>query len=84
MVEQTATFFEELSALDAFFLYAERPEAPLHIGAVYVFAGESQVAGGRGAQGIRRTLEERLHLVPRYRQRVRFRDRKSTRLNSSH
>jgi diacylglycerol O-acyltransferase / wax synthase len=73
MVEQTATFFEELTALDAFFLYAERPEAPLHIGAVYVFDGQPQVAGGRGAPGIRRTLEERIHLVPRYRQRVRFR-----------
>jgi diacylglycerol O-acyltransferase / wax synthase len=73
MVEETATFFEELTAVDAFFLYAERPEAPLHIGAVYVFEGEPQVAGRRGARGIRRTLEERLHLVPRYRQRVRFR-----------
>jgi diacylglycerol O-acyltransferase / wax synthase len=73
MVQETATFYEELTALDAFFLYAERPEAPLHIGAVYVFEGEPQVPGGRGARGIRRTLEERLHLVPRYRQRVRFR-----------
>jgi diacylglycerol O-acyltransferase / wax synthase len=73
MVQETATFFEELTALDAFFLYAERPEAPLHIGAVYIFEGEPRAAGGRGAQGIRRTLEERLHLVPRYRQRVRFR-----------
>jgi len=73
MVEETATFFEELTALDAFFLYAERPEAPLHIGAVYVFEAEPRGPGGRGAQGIRRTIEERLHLVPRYRQRVRFR-----------
>jgi diacylglycerol O-acyltransferase / wax synthase len=73
MVEETATFSEELTALDAFFLYAERAEAPLHIGAVYVFEGEPRVAGGRGALGIARTLEERLHLVPRYRQRVRFR-----------
>ena len=73
MAEETATFFEELTALDAFFLYAERDEAPLHIGAVYVFEGEPRVPGGRGAQGIARTLEERLHLVPRYRQRVRFR-----------
>src|SRR5215470_2859774 len=66
-------FFEELTALDAFFLYAEREEAPLHIGAVYVFEGQSRQSGGRGALGIARTLEERLHLVPRYRQRVRFR-----------
>lgn len=69
----TDTYPEELSALDAFFLYAEREEAPLHIGAVYLFEGGPRVAGGRGAQGIARTLEERLHLVPRYRQRVRFR-----------
>jgi diacylglycerol O-acyltransferase / wax synthase len=70
---ETDTHLEELSALDAFFLYAEREEAPLHIGAVYLFEGGSQVAGGRGAQGIAETLEARLHLVPRYRQRVRFR-----------
>lgn len=73
VAEQTATFFDELTALDAFYLYAERPEAPLHVGAVYVFEGVPGVPGGRGALGIRETLEERLHLVPRYRQRVRFR-----------
>jgi len=73
MAQETATFFEELTALDAFFLYAERPEAPLHIGAVYIFEGEPESPGGRGALGIRQTLEERLHMVPRYRQRVRFR-----------
>src|SRR5437588_1650708 len=66
-------FFEELTALDSFFLYAERPEAPLHVGAVYVFEGQPEAPGGRGAQGIAETLRERLHLVPRYRQRVRFR-----------
>jgi diacylglycerol O-acyltransferase / wax synthase len=69
----TATFHEELTALDAFFLYAERSEAPLHIGAVHIFEGEPRVPGGRGALGIAQTLQERLHRVPRYRQRVRFR-----------
>ncbi len=73
MAQETETFFEELTALDAFFLYAERSEAPLHVGAVYLFEGEPRVPGGRGALGIARTLEERLHLVPRYRQKVRFR-----------
>jgi len=68
-----AGFFEELTPLDSWFLYAERYEAPLHIGGVYVFEAEPRFAGGRGAQGIRETLEERLHLVPRYRQKVRFR-----------
>jgi diacylglycerol O-acyltransferase / wax synthase len=71
--DEAEPFYEDLSPLDAFFLYAERPEAPLHVGAVYIFEGRPQVRGGRGAQGIVRTLEERLHMVPRYRQRVRFR-----------
>ena len=64
------TFFEPLSGLDAWFLYAERYEAPLHIGATYIFEGTPQVRGGRGALGLARTIEERLHLVPRYRQKV--------------
>jgi diacylglycerol O-acyltransferase len=63
-------FFEPLSARDAWFLYAERPETPLDIGTVYVFEGGSQVPGGRGALGVEETIRERLHLVPRYRQRI--------------
>jgi diacylglycerol O-acyltransferase len=65
----TAAHHEPLSALDAWFLYAERPEAPLHIGGVYIFEGEA-AAGGRGALGIADTVAERIHLLPRYRQRV--------------
>src|SRR3989475_4393041 len=64
------TFFEPLSGLDAWFLYAERYEAPLHIGATYIFEGTPQVKGGRGALGLARTIEDRLHLGPRYRQKV--------------
>ena len=63
-------FFEPLSARDAWFLYAERPETPLDIGTVYVFEGGSRVAGGRGALGVEETIRERIHLVPRYRQRI--------------
>jgi diacylglycerol O-acyltransferase / wax synthase len=73
VAQETAAHFEELGALDAFFLYAERSEAPLHIGSVYIFEGGSRVPGGRGAAGVAQTIRERLHLVPRYRQRVRFR-----------
>ena len=62
--------YEPLSGLDAWFLYGERHEAPLHIGATYIFEGESRVKGGRGALGLAKTIEERLHLVPRYRQKV--------------
>jgi WS/DGAT/MGAT family acyltransferase len=35
-----------------------------------VFEGGSQLPGGRGALGIEETIKERIHLVPRYRQRI--------------
>jgi diacylglycerol O-acyltransferase / wax synthase len=66
----TDTHSEPLTGLDSWFLYGERHEAPLHIGATYVFEGTPQVKGGRGALGLAQTIEERLHLVPRYRQKV--------------
>jgi diacylglycerol O-acyltransferase len=66
----TGPFYEPLSARDAWFLYAERPSTPLDLGTVYVFEGGSQVPGGRGALGIEETVKERIHLVPRYRQRI--------------
>jgi diacylglycerol O-acyltransferase len=64
------SFFEPLSATDAWFLYAERPETPLDLGTVYIFEPGSRVPDGRGVMGIRETVAERLHLVPRYRQRI--------------
>jgi len=64
-------FYEPLSARDAWFLYAERAETPLDLGTVYVFEGGSRVPGGRGAIGVEETVAERIHLVPRYRQRIR-------------
>ncbi len=67
---QIAPYFEPLSARDAWFLYAERAQTPLDIGTVYVFEGGSRVPGGRGALGVEETIKERIHLVPRYRQRI--------------
>jgi diacylglycerol O-acyltransferase len=67
---KTATFYEPLSARDAWFVYAERRDVPLDIGTVYVFEGGSRVPGGRGAAGIEDTIAERLHLFPRYRQKL--------------
>jgi WS/DGAT/MGAT family acyltransferase len=64
------TFHEPLTARDAWFVYAERQDTPLDIGTVYVFEGGSRVPGGRGAAGIEDTIAERLHLFPRYRQRL--------------
>src|ERR1700694_4268252 len=63
-------FYEPLSARDAWFLYAERAQTPLDLGTVYVFEGGSRVPGGRGALGVEETIKERIHLVPRYRQRI--------------
>ena len=71
MGSKETPFFEPLTARDAWFLYAERPETPLDVGTVYVFEGESQLPGGRGALGVEETIRERIHLVPRYRQRTR-------------
>ena len=70
MPAREAPFFEPLTARDAWFLYAERPETPLDLGTVYVFEGGSQLPGGRGAEGVEQTVRERIHLVPRYRQRI--------------
>src|SRR5260221_897828 len=67
------THFEPLVGLDTWFLYGERHEAPLHIGATYIFEGDPRVKGGRGAQGLARTVEERIHLLPRYREKPRWR-----------
>jgi WS/DGAT/MGAT family acyltransferase len=65
-----APYYEALSARDAWFLYAERDETPLDLGTVYVFEGGSRTPGGRGALGVEETIRERIHLVPRYRQRI--------------
>ena len=65
-----AAFYEPLNARDAWFVYAERRDVPLDIGTVYVFEGGSRLPGGRGAARIEETIAERLHLFPRYRQRL--------------
>jgi WS/DGAT/MGAT family acyltransferase len=53
-----------LTSLDAAFLYLEKPEAPLHIGGVSVFEGELSY------EGFVEHLAARLHLVPRFVQRI--------------
>ncbi len=62
----TTTTSNRMSAADAWFLYFEKRNAPLHIGSLGVFEGtipvKKTVAG----------LAERLHLIPRYRQRAVF------------
>src|SRR3989304_6334777 len=59
-----ANLSHRLSSQDAAFLYFESDESPLHIGSVAVFEGVIPYAR------FVRSLEDRLHLIPRYRQRV--------------
>ncbi|HEX6487961.1 MAG TPA: wax ester/triacylglycerol synthase family O-acyltransferase [Candidatus Dormibacteraeota bacterium] len=66
------SFYEPLTALDSWFLYGESANTPLHIGGVYIFEAGTRVEGGKGALGLARTLEERMHLLPRYRQKVKW------------
>lgn len=53
-----------LSPMDAFFLYIEREEQPMHVGATTIFEGKIPF------RKFVKNLESRLHLLPRYRQRV--------------
>lgn len=57
---------QRLSAADAAFLYFEKPNEPLHVGSCFVYDGHISKAE------LVRVLQERLHLLPRYRQKVMF------------
>lgn len=57
-----------LTPLDASFLYLERPNAVMHVGAVLVFDGD-QTAPGQ--EELLARVSRRIAQVPRYRQRVR-------------
>src|SRR5579871_3429764 len=55
---------DRLSSEDAVFLYLETKEAPLHIGSVSIFDGVIPF------EPCLDFIESRLHLIPRYRQRI--------------
>ena len=55
-----------LTTLDASFLYVERPNQPMHVGSVNVYEGHVS------RDVLIEVLQRRLHLLPRYRQRVVF------------
>jgi diacylglycerol O-acyltransferase len=57
---------DRLGPLDALFLYIEKKEMPLHIGSVHIFDGPLSV------DDLRKLIETKLPLIPRYRQRVVF------------
>ncbi|OAI44086.1 hypothetical protein AYO38_02335 [bacterium SCGC AG-212-C10] len=55
-----------LTTQDASFLYGESIHGPMHIGSVSLFDGRLEF------DSLVRQLEQRLHLIPRYRQRLNF------------
>lgn len=55
---------QPLSGLDASFLYLENPRVPMHVGGVLVFEGSMKF------DDFRKTIADRIHLVPRMRQRL--------------
>ncbi|MFZ3032846.1 MAG: wax ester/triacylglycerol synthase family O-acyltransferase [Parvibaculum sp.] len=61
---------EQLSAMDASFLYFETANAPMHIGSVAIY-DQSTVKGGMlGFKEILKNYESRLHLARSFRQRI--------------
>ncbi len=67
-------FYERLSAMDASFLGIEDGSCHMHVGAVTVFdAGPLRtVNGGIDIDRVRDAIYSRLHLVPRFRQRLAY------------
>ncbi len=61
------TWYQRLSALDAAFLHLEDESAHMHVGAICVFEGPKPPF-----DELARHIESRLHLVPRYRQKLSF------------
>jgi diacylglycerol O-acyltransferase len=57
--------FDRLTAIDASFLHQEGPSSHMHVGAVTIFEGPPP-----GFEEFLDSLRMRLHLVPRYRQRL--------------
>ena len=68
----TPTFYERISAQDRAFLHFEDATTHMHIGGLLIFeAGPLTTAsGGIDIDRIRAQIAGRLHLVPRYRQRL--------------
>jgi hypothetical protein len=58
-----------LSALDASFLYLEQPTTPMHVGAVSIFR---RPRAGFDYDRLVELVDQRISLVPRYRQKVRY------------
>jgi len=67
-----AAVYDRLSALDESFLHLERPETPMHVGAVAVLEREPfyDARGRFRLDEVRALVASRLQLIPRFRKRV--------------
>lgn len=67
-------YYERLSAMDASFLALEDSNCHMHVGGVLIFEAEPvrTPEGGIDIDRIRRFIHARLHLVPRFRQRLAY------------
>jgi WS/DGAT/MGAT family acyltransferase len=70
--EQPGTFYERISAQDRSFLHFEDATTHMHLGGLVLFeaAPLTKPDGGIDIDRIRRQIAGRIHLVPRYRQRL--------------
>ena len=68
------SFYERLSAQDASFIGLEDARCHMHVGGVMLFDAQPVRTdeGGIDIERIRAAIESRLHLVPRFRQRLAF------------
>ena len=64
--------YDQLTFLDNSFLIMEGPNAPMHIAGTATFQGGNLIGddGGLDIDAIRAFVSSRLHLIPRYRQRL--------------
>jgi WS/DGAT/MGAT family acyltransferase len=67
-------YYERLSALDASFIGLEDTRCHMHVGGVFIFDAEpiKTESGGIDIERIRRGIHSRLHLVPRFRQKLAY------------
>jgi diacylglycerol O-acyltransferase len=65
-------WYERMTAADRSFLVFEGPHTHMHVGGTTIFDGGSLVGPGGGVdvERIREYIGSRLHLIPRYRQRL--------------
>jgi len=62
----TRALHRRLTSVDALFLYAEKPTQPMHVGGCLIYEGHVS------RDELIRMLQQRMHLLPRYRQKVVF------------